>query len=190
MSLNRGIYVWHNNREDKRYVGRSFTNVGQRALSHTYSKADGLLADALRLYPISDFTLTFHERPRVFDLEICKTEIAFIIELNSIYPNGYNSVMPTLVDNLRDPSKCFFEEFLKCCVYKHLDKICDYCGDSTYCSPYCYPKGLSLCMGCWGDFHFQFGLPLPKYAYLGWSPDSIDCKDFIISGLDYLVETL
>ena len=89
----KGIYVWTNNKNGKQYVGRSAFIEG-RAMEHTHKNAKGLLAKAIREYGLDCFSLELHSYPGLHPGELHLKEREWILKLNTLKPNGYNSCLP------------------------------------------------------------------------------------------------
>ena len=90
----KGIYIWTNEVTLFQYVGKTRNIRSQTILRHTREKAVGLLAEDIRRYGLSRFSVKIHSFPNIDEKELSHKEREFILDLNTLAPNGYNKVLP------------------------------------------------------------------------------------------------
>ena len=114
----KGLYVYTNDTNGMQYVGKAGM-LSNRVLTHIKKKGSKELAKAIEDVGVENFSIKLIPYPDVSDTKLSQLEREKILELGSLYPDGYNKHLPQLKhciscqnqlekDELKFKCKCMF----------------------------------------------------------------------------------
>lgn len=143
------IYSFQNNVNGKQYIGSTIVKPQVRYNQHIYNATHEEchqyhypLYEAIRKYGIENFTFSIIEQSICTEQELREKEQQYIIQLNTLSPNGYNQTLDTIhpinaiesyqkmSQTKRDNANCVVEVDKDFNIIKQWNSIVD-CAENT-----------------------------------------------------------